>query len=108
MIDLIIPTLSQGLLWSLLALGVYITFRVLDFADMTVEGSFPLGAAICVYFLIRDHHPLLALLAAGLLGGVAGIVTGRLHTKLGHGGHRDLDLLVLWYGNRSRHPGHGF
>ena len=50
MIDLIIPTLSQGLLWSLLALGVYITFRVLDFADMTVEGSFPLGAAICVYF----------------------------------------------------------
>ena len=57
MIDLIIPTLSQGLLWSLLALGVYITFRVLDFADMTVEGSFPLGAAICVYFLIRDHHP---------------------------------------------------
>ena len=65
MIDLIIPTLSQGLLWSLLALGVYITFRVLDFADMTVEGSFPLGAAICVYFLIRDHHPLLALLAAG-------------------------------------------
>lgn len=41
MIDLIIPTLSQGLLWSLLALGVYITFRVLDFADMTVEGSFP-------------------------------------------------------------------
>lgn len=82
MIDLIIPTLSQGLLWSLLALGVYITFRVLDFADMTVEGSFPLGAAICVYFLIRDHHPLLALLAAGLLGGVAGIVTGLLHTKL--------------------------
>ena len=79
MIDLIIPTLSQGLLWSLLALGVYITFRVLDFADMTVEGSFPLGAAICVYFLIRDHHPLLALLAAGLLGGVAGIVTGLLH-----------------------------
>lgn len=68
MIDLIIPTLSQGLLWSLLALGVYITFRVLDFADMTVEGSFPLGAAICVYFLIRDHHPLLALLAAGLFG----------------------------------------
>ena len=56
MIDLIIPTLSQGLLWSLLALGVYITFRVLDFADRTVEGSFPLGAAICVYFLIRDHH----------------------------------------------------
>lgn len=82
MIDLIIPTLSQGLLWSLLALGVYITFRVLDFADMTVEGPFPLGAAICVYFLIRDHHPLLALLAAGLLGGVAGIVTGLLHTKL--------------------------
>ena len=43
--DLIIPTISQGLLWSLLAIGVYITFRVLDIADLTVEGSFPLGAA---------------------------------------------------------------
>lgn len=45
MIDLLIPTVAQGLLWALLALGVYITFRVLDIADLTVEGSFPLGAA---------------------------------------------------------------
>ena len=44
MIDLIIPTVSQGLLWALMALGVYITFRVLDIADLSVEGTFPLGA----------------------------------------------------------------
>ena len=44
--DLVISTVSQGLLWALLAIGVYITFRVLDIADLTVEGSFPLGAAV--------------------------------------------------------------
>ncbi len=82
MIDLIIPTTSQGLLWSMLALGVYITFRVLDFADMTVEGSFPLGAAVAVSCLVKDYNPLLAILAAALAGGLAGIVTGFLHTKL--------------------------
>ena len=46
MLDLLIPTIAQGLLWSLLALGVYITFRVLDIADLSVEGTFPIGAAV--------------------------------------------------------------
>ena len=46
MIDILMPTIAQGLLWAIMALGVYITFRVLDIADLTVEGSFPLGAAV--------------------------------------------------------------
>ena len=69
-------------MWSLLALGVYITFRVLDIADLTVEGSFPLGASVAVTLLVKDVNPVTAILAAALAGGVAGVVTGLLHTKL--------------------------
>ena len=82
MFDLLLPTISQGLLWSLLALGVYITFRVLDIADLTVEGSFPLEASVAVTLLVKDVNPVTAILAAALAGGVAGVVTGLLHTKL--------------------------
>ena len=82
MFDLLLPTISQGLLWSLLALGVYITFRVLDIADLTVEGSFPLGASVAVTLLVKDVNPVTAILAAALAGGVAGVITGLLHTKL--------------------------
>ena len=82
MFDLLLPTISQGLLWSLLALGVYITFRVLDIADLTVEGSFPLGASVAVTLLVKDVIPVTAILAAALAGGVAGVITGLLHTKL--------------------------
>ena len=82
MIDLLLPTVSQGLLWSLLALGVYITFRVLDIADLTVEGSFPLGASVAVTLLVKDVNPVTAILAAALAGGLAGVVTGLLHTNL--------------------------
>ena len=82
MFDLLLPTISQGLLWSLLALGVYITFRVLDIADLTVEGSFPLGASVAVTLLVQDVNPVTAILAAALAGGVAGVITGLLHTKL--------------------------
>ncbi|WP_337470518.1 ABC transporter permease [Acidaminococcus fermentans] len=82
MIDLLLPTVSQGLLWSLLALGVYITFRVLDIADLTVEGSFPLGASVAVTLLVKDVNPVTAILAAALAGGLAGVITGLLHTKL--------------------------
>ena len=49
--DLVVSTVSQGLLWALLAIGVYLTFRVLDIADLTVEGSFPLGAAVAASLL---------------------------------------------------------
>ena len=80
--DLAIATISQGLLWSLLAIGVYITFRVLDIADLTVEGSFPLGAAVAAKLLTSGTHPVTAILVACLAGMLAGIVTGFLCTKL--------------------------
>ena len=80
--DLVIATVSQGMLWALLAIGVYLTFRVLDIADLTVEGSFPLGAATAATMLVAGVHPLLAILGACLTGMLAGVVTGFLCTKL--------------------------
>ena len=68
---------NQGLIWGFLALGVYITFRVLDIADLTVDGSFTTGGAVCAISLLNDIHPLIALLFAI----IAGLITGILHTK---------------------------
>ena len=82
MLDLLIPTIAQGLLWAVMALGVYITFRVLDIADLTVEGSFPLGAATAAAMLSAGYGIVLSLLAAALVGMLAGVVTGLLHTKM--------------------------
>ena len=82
MIDLLIPTVAQGLLWALMALGVYVTFRVLDIADLTVEGSFPLGAATAASLMVAGYGPLTSLLAAFITGTLAGVVTGLLHTKM--------------------------
>ena len=73
---------SQGILWGVMALGVYITFKILDFADMTVDGSFALGGCTCAILIINGWNPLLALLIAFLIGTVAGLITGILHTKL--------------------------
>lgn len=80
--DLIIPTISQGLLWAVMAIGVYITFRVLDIADLTVEGSFPLGAATAAALLTGGHNPITAIVAACFAGMISGTITGFLHTKL--------------------------
>ena len=80
--DLVIATVSQGMLWALLAIGVYLTFRVLDIADLTVEGSFPLGAATAATMLVAGFHPLMAIFGACLAGMLAGVVTGFLCTKL--------------------------
>ena len=82
MISLLIPTVAQGLLWALMALGVYVTFRVLDIADLTVEGSFPLGAATAASMMVAGFGPLAALLGACVAGMLAGIITGILHTKM--------------------------
>jgi putative tryptophan/tyrosine transport system permease protein len=81
-LDLIIPTISQGLLWSILAIGVYLTFRVLDIADLTVEGSFPLGAAVAASMLVKGSDPFTAIVLAAIAGMLAGVVTGLLTTKL--------------------------
>ncbi len=65
-----------------MALGVYITFKVLNFPDLTVDGSYPLGAAVSAIMIIKGVNPFLSLLVAVLAGILAGLLTGFLHTKL--------------------------
>ena len=74
---------AQGLIWGLLALGVYITYKLLDFADLTVDGSMATGGAIAVMLIRAGMNPWLALIFAFLAGMAAGFITGMLHTSLG-------------------------
>ena len=78
---LVTSTIGQGLLWGILALGLYLSFRILNFPDMTVEGTFPFGAAVCVTALIHGASPLLATLFSFIAGMITGAVTGLLYTK---------------------------
>lgn len=80
--DLIVSTVAQGLLWSVMAIGVYLTFRSLQIADLSVEGTFPLGAAVAAVLIMEECSPAAAIVAAGIAGMLAGAVTGLLHTKL--------------------------
>ncbi len=73
---------SQGVLWGIMAIGVYLTFKVLDYADLTVDGSFALGGAVSAVLIVQGMNPFLTLPIATLAGVGAGIVTGFLHTKL--------------------------
>ena len=75
--------LESGLIYALVALGVYISFRVLDFPDLTADGSFPLGGAVAGVAIIAGVNPWLACIFGMLAGGVAGLVTAWLHVKLG-------------------------
>ena len=72
---------SQGLIWAILGLGIFMTFRILDFPDMTTEGSFPLGGAVAVTLITKGVNPLVATLAAIGAGCLAGLATGLLYTK---------------------------
>ena len=74
---------SQGIIWGIMALGIYITFRLLDVADLTVDGSFTTGGAVTVMLILGGWPAWAALLAAMCAGLLAGMVTGLLHTKLG-------------------------
>ncbi|HEO1911739.1 TPA: ABC transporter permease, partial [Streptococcus agalactiae] len=74
-------SVSQGLLWGILGLGIYLTFRILKFPDMTTEGSFPLGGAVCVTLMNQGVNPILATILGMLSGMLAGFVTGLLYTK---------------------------
>lgn len=78
---MIISSVSQGLLWGILGLGIYLTFRILKFLDMTTEGSFPLGGAVCVTLMNQGVNPILATILGMLSGMLAGFVTGLLYTK---------------------------
>ena len=71
---------SQGILWGVMVLGVYITYKLLDIADLTVDGSFALGGAVCAVLVVGGVNPVLAIFAAMLAGMAAGAVTGFLHT----------------------------
>ena len=79
---MIISAVSQGLLWSILALGLFVSFRILDLADMTTEGSFPLGAAVAVQAITLGANPYIAIIFAIIAGSSAGLITGFLITKL--------------------------
>lgn len=75
--------IAQGLVWGIMAIGVYITFRILDVADLTVDGSLATGGAVCVMLIRAGLNPWLALLCATLSGMLAGLVTGLFHTRCG-------------------------
>lgn len=80
--DIILGTLEQGLIFGIMALGVYITYKILDFPDLTVDGSFPLGAAVAAVLVTKGVNPYLTLLASFACGVLAGICTGLIHVKL--------------------------
>ena len=79
--DIIIGVLEEGFIYAIIALGLYISYKILDFPDMTVDGSFPLGGAVTAYLLTCNISPIAAMLLAAFVGAVAGIVTGIIHVK---------------------------
>ena len=74
---------AQGLIWGIMAIGVYITYRILDIADLTVDGSFATGGAVAAILITSGTDPVLAVFAAFAAGALAGLVTGLLHTTMG-------------------------
>ena len=78
---LFIGILEQGFIYGIMALGAYITYKILDFPDLTVDGSFPLGAAVTVAFISRGVNPYLTFPIAALCGALAGMCTGLIHVK---------------------------
>ena len=75
--------IAQGMLWGIMAIGVYITYKILDVADLTVDGSLATGGAVCIMLMRSGCNPWIALLCAFLVGMLAGMVTGLLHTRCG-------------------------
>ena len=81
-LELLESTVTQGLIYALLTYGIYITYKLLDFPDLTVDGSFPLGAAVTAVLLTKGVNPFLTLLIAMEAGALAGFATGFIHVKL--------------------------
>ena len=82
MILILLSVLEQGMIYAIMALGIYITYKILDFPDLTVDGSFPLGAAVAAVMISKDVNPLLTLPVCFLVGAVIGVCTGLIHVKL--------------------------
>lgn len=78
----LINVLEQGLLFSIVAIAVYITYKILDFPDMSVDGTFPMGAAISAALIVKGINPIVTIVAAAIGGAIAGSITGFLHVKL--------------------------
>ena len=79
--DILIGILEQGFIYGILALGVYITYSILDFPDLSVDGTFPMGAAVAAILIMHGINPWLALVIAFIAGACAGLVTGLIHVK---------------------------
>lgn len=79
---MLLGTLEQSFIFAVMVLGVYISYKILDFPDMTVDGSFPLGAAVAAASIVKGLNPVLALILAMAAGAAAGFVTGMIHVKL--------------------------
>lgn len=80
--NLALNVLEQGFLFGIVAIGVYITYKILDFPDLSVDGTYPLGAAICAALLVKDFSPWIAVLIATMGGAMAGFITAFLNVKL--------------------------
>ena len=74
---------AQGLIWGIMAIGVYITYRLLDVSDLTVDGSFCTGGAVCAVMIVAGYNVWLSMAVAFVVGMATGLVTGLLNTKLG-------------------------
>lgn len=74
---------AQGLIWGIMAIGVYVTFRILDIADLTVDGTMCTGAAVCIMMMLSGHNVIVSLIVATLAGMGAGLITGIFHTFMG-------------------------
>lgn len=79
--DIIISIITQGLIYGFIAFGLLITYKILDFPDLTVDGSFPLGAAVTAVFIIKGTNPVLCILISFVCGALAGLATGIIHVK---------------------------
>ncbi len=101
MLLIIQGAVSQGLLWAIMTIGVFITYRILDFADLTVEGSITTGAAVAATLISRGQNPYLATAAAIVAGMLTGLVTGLLHTNLSIPALQSgiLSMIALYYMN---------
>lgn len=80
--SIILGVFEEGLVYAIMALGVYITYKILDFPDLSVDGTFPLGGAVTVTLILAGVNPVLTLFAAFAAGVLAGCVTGFIHVKL--------------------------
>ena len=82
-INVIPESIKIGLIYSIMAMGVYITYKILDFPDLTVDGSFPLGGFVFAYFALSSYSPFVGLVFSIIAGAIAGLITGVFHVKCG-------------------------